>query len=144
MEIINGKSALDAVMEHLHAKFLTYPALAAGVTLTKGAGAWAAYPVPTEIVPVNTITNAFVIPFVSVDTISANGEYILALYKGAAGVEEKIAEIPLVRSAAASQEEAIPVSTELIPPNSRISAAISSANAAANTLILKIGYHEHT
>ena len=139
----NGKPPEDVIMKHLHAKFLTYPALAAGVLLTKGAGAWSAYPAnKTEIIPVNTITNPFMLPFVSVDTISANGEYMVALYKGLAGAEELIAEVPAVRSAAASQEESIPTSTKKLPANTRISAALSSSNAAANTLNIKLGYYE--
>jgi hypothetical protein len=135
---------LQKADEHVHSSAKVYPELASPITLTKGAGAWAAYPASkTEIVPVNTIVAPFDIHFILVDTISANGNYTVKLYSGLAGAEVEIAVVSVVKTAAASQEGALPITCPIQPANTRISAAISSSNAAANTLNLKVHYHTY-
>jgi len=130
--------------EHLHSSAKVYPELANPVTLTKAAGAWADYPASkTEIVPINTIASPFDIHFILVDTISANGNYTVKLYSGAIGAEVEIAVVSVVKTASASQEGAIPIQCPVQAANTRISGAISSSNAAANTLNLKIHYHTY-
>ncbi len=150
MKIVNGKvyadvtTDLERISDHIHSAAAIYPVLATGVTLTKGAGAWAAYPeAKTEIVPVDTITSPFDIHWIDVNTISANGQYTITLYSGLAGAEVKIAEVAISRTAVFSQEGAVPVITPIVSANSRISAAISSSNVAADTLIAKVGYHTY-
>lgn len=134
---------MDRLNEHIHSAMRTYPELADHVLLTKAAGAWAAYPTPTEIIPANGIAEDFDIHWISVSTISANGSYMLRLYKGAVEAEVLIASIPLVRTAVTSQEGSALCTTPIIPANTRISAAISSGNAAQNTLSIKLGYHTY-
>lgn len=129
--------------EHMHHIPLVYPLLANPITLTKAAGAWAALPTPTEIIPASTITNDFDIHAMNVSSISAAGEYIIALYKGAALSEELIGYKPVSRSAVNAQEGQVRMATPLISANERISAAISSSNAGADTLDVKIEYHTY-
>ena len=129
--------------EHFHNEVFLYPSLAGSVTLTKAAGAWAACPTPTEIIPVNTITEDFDLHFMNVSGISANGEYSICLYQGLAGAETLLGVYGAVRNAVQSQEGTRPIITPFIPANSRISAAISSENAAADTLNIKVEGHTY-
>jgi len=132
---------LDAIEEHLHGESIVYPQLAAPITLTSAAGAWAAYPAPTEIVPVNTIIKDFDIHWISISTISANGDYMLRLYTGPALSEVFLSELDFYRTAVQSQEGSTSIITPIVLKNTRISAAISSGNAGANTVNVKVRYH---
>lgn len=144
-EHISGRAntfdKVEIIEEHLHSKGFVYPELANTVQLTAGAGVWAAYPTPTEIIPANTIVTDFDIHFVSVSGISANGSYMLELYQGAALSETGIGEIDFYRNAVQSQEGSQPFLSFIVKANSRISAAISSGNAAADTCNIKLRYH---
>ena len=129
--------------EHNHGVTYTYPLLAAAVTLTAGGGAWDPLPAPTEIIPANTITKDFDIHWLHIGGLSANGEFIVALYQGAGGSETLIGEVPVVRNAVQSQEGSLTLITPLMDANTRISAALASSPAAANTADIKISYHEY-
>ncbi len=134
-------SELYLAEKHIHSKCEIYPLLADPVLLTKAAGAWAAFPTPTEIVPVNTILVPFDIHWVNISNISADGNYVIQLYSGNPGSEIVIATIDFARNAVLSQEGAQPCQTIVLPANTRISAAISSGNAAADNCRAKIKYH---
>lgn len=136
-----GRSKL--VEEHLHNKVFLYPDLASSITLTKAAGAWAAHPTPTEIIPVNTITEDFDLHFLNVNAISANGEYSIKLYTGAGGAEVLLGTYGAARNAVQSQEGSRNILTDVILANTRISAAITSENAAADTLNIKVEGHTY-
>jgi hypothetical protein len=126
--------------DHAHKPQLVYPTLAAAVTLTKAAGAYAAFPTPTEIVPVSTITDDFDVHFITVSNVSANGDYEICLYSGAPASEVLIGCASFQRTANKDHAN-LKIQTPLIPANVRISAAISSSNAAADTADVKIEYH---
>ena len=134
---------LHTLHEHFHSTSNVYPRLANPVLLTKASGAWAALPTPKEIIPANTVVLTFDLHFALVDTISANGNYTIALYTGAAGAETLITTFAVSRSAVMSQEGSIPIITSLIPANTRISASLSSGNAAQDTLKIKLLYHTY-
>ena len=136
-------SKLNLINEHLHGTVFLYPELAGYITLTKAAGAWAAFPLPTEIIPENTIAFDFDLHFLDISNISANGEYAISLYTGASGAETRIGCYGAARTAAQSQEGSRPILTRLISANTRISASISSSNAAADTLIIKVEGHTY-
>ncbi len=128
--------------EHAHKEQRVYPELANPITLTKAAGAWAAYPAPIEIVPASTITESFDVHFVTISNISANGNYNLNLYSGGGGSEVFIGAVTFTRTANKDQA-ALVIQTPIIPPNTRISGALSSSNAAADTADVKIEYHTY-
>lgn len=138
---ISGK--LAEIFEHMHSSSQIYPKLADPVLITKAGGAWAAYGTPTEVVPVDTITVEFDLHWVVVSDISANGFYTATIYKGLAGSEIAIAEIAANRNAVQSQEGSIPIATAPIPANTRISVALSSSNAGADTVNVRLMYHLH-
>ena len=129
--------------EHNHGVTKALPLLAGGVLLTKAGGAWAAFGTPTEIIAASAIGSDFDIHWAQVAAMSANGEYMIALYQGAGGSETLIAEIPITRNAVQSQEGSVQIVTPLMSANARISGAISSGNVAADTLIIKVSYHTY-
>lgn len=135
-------SKVGLIVGSLNAVSETYPFLADPVTLTASAGVWSALPTPTEIVPVDTITtNPFKINWIVASTMSAAGDYIIQLYQGLAGFEIPIANSPVSKELAQSQQSSLAITTPLLAIGTRISAALSSGNAAANTLEIKIKYN---
>lgn len=134
-------SRLYKLEKHIHSVSWVYPELANGIQLQKGSGAWAAYPTPTEIMPASTKSDPFDIHHIQVNNISANGEYTIAIYQGAALSEVLLGTIPVSRSAAQSQEGSAPGITIIVPGITRISAALSSGNVAQNTIVMKICGH---
>ena len=138
---ISGK--VKQLLEHTHAVGEVTPELANPILLTKAAGAWAAYPTPTEIIAAGAITDDFDLHWAVISALSANGDYTLQLYQGAALSETVIATIAVTRNAVQSQEGAIPVITPLIAGSTRISAALSSGNAAQDTAEIKVMYHRY-
>ena len=129
--------------EHFHSESLVYPELANPIVVQKAAGAWAAYPTPTEIIPINTYNFIFDIHWVSISAISANGDYTLKLYSGAPASEIAIGVVDFARNAVQSQEGAQPHQDIIVPANTRISAALSSGNAAQDTCAVKLRGHPY-
>ena len=138
---ISGK--LDQLTDHIHSIGNVHPELADPIELTKASGVWEAYPTPTEIIPAGTITDDFDLHFAIISAISANGDYTVEIYQGAALSETPIAHIAVTRNAVQSQEGSIPIITPLLSANTRISAALSSGNAAQDTLEIKLMYHTY-
>ncbi len=136
---LSGKSHM--LQEHTHGVAMIHPELADPISLQKASNEWAAYGTPTEIVAAGVITNDFDLHFGIVSAISANGDYTIEIYQGAAQSETVIAHISVARNAVQSQEGAIPIITPLLPANTRISAALSSGNAGQDTLEIKLMYH---
>jgi len=137
-------SALYKLVYHSHSVGKVYPLLANPITLTKAANAWVAFPASkTEIIPANTVTKPFNIYYVLISTLSAVGDYIIALYSGNAGAEIIIGYVVASRSANGTIEGIVPTMTPIIPANTRISAALTSGNATADTVKIKVFYNEY-
>jgi hypothetical protein len=132
------------VVNHLHSISAVYPVLAAPVLLTANAGVYADFPTPTEIIPAGVINYEFCIHWITCSAISANGDYVIRLYQGLALAETTIATVSVVRNAVQSQEGSSQVINPLLAANTRISAAIASGNAGADTLAVKVQYNIHT
>lgn len=130
--------------EHFHSPVFIRPNLANSIALTSESGSWAAFPATkTEIIPAGDITLDFDLHFMDIANISANGEYQIELYKGDIGSEISIGNFGPTRTAAQSQEGSRQIITEMLPANTRVSAALSSSNAGANTLTLKLEGHKY-
>jgi hypothetical protein len=141
---------LYVISKHLHSVGMVYPLLANPVTLTKDAGIWSAFKtVKTEVIPANTIIKPFDIHFANITNLSAIGNYVIALYYGEAGSEVLCGYAIATRTAIGGTEGTCPVTSagnalhDLIPANSRISAAVTSGNATADTLGVKLHYHTY-
>lgn len=128
---------LKFLEEHAHSASKVYPTLADGVTLDTSVVAWTLGTL-VEIIPASTITEDFDIHAIDVESISANGEFELVLYQGAADVE--IGRIRFVRSTVQSATLNTPIQTPLVPANARIRAAVASA-AGTQSVIVSLRYH---
>ena len=138
------RAVAHLISEHIHGTVLIQPNLAGSITLTSDAGAWAAMnATKTQIIAAGAITEDFDLHFMNIAAISANGEYQIELYKGGIGAEISIGNFGAVRNAVQSQEGSRPILTELLPANTRISAALSSSNAGADTLTIKLEGHTY-
>lgn len=130
------------MMEHIHSAQKVYPTLADGVTLTGHATAWTLGN-KTEVVPVNTITSEFDIHYLNIGAASVTDTFEIVLYKGLAGAEVEIGRVRAVRAAAQSGTAPMPMLTNMIPANTRISAALASASGGGDTLELALFYHTY-
>jgi hypothetical protein len=115
-----------------------YPTLAAAVTVTAAAPAWTLGSF-VDIVPTNTITSNFRIDYVSFAAFSVAGTFEVAFYKGASGSEIEIGRCRVFPQGSATI--AVPLFTESIPANSRISAKAATGTTNADTVISSIIYH---
>ena len=142
----SGNSAmahLYILLKHIHGASKVYPTLADELVINKvNASAWGLDALPTQIIPAATITNPFDIHFINIGAISANDEYELLLFKGAAASEIEIARVSFDRSVTVS-EGSIPVMTELLPANTRVSAKLTSKATSARNTSVKLHYHEY-
>lgn len=117
-----------------------YPTLANAISFTAAAPAWGLGNI-TEIVPVNTITSRFRIDYISLAIFSAAASYEVIVFKGASGSETEIGRIRVHPGATTASVMAVPLFTELIGANTRISARIASASTNADTVTASIAYH---
>jgi len=91
----------------------------------------------------DVIQKDFDVHYVSIASISANGDYEITLYSGESGSEVEISCIPVTRSAVQSQEGSQSTINSIVTKKTKISAALNSSNAAANTLTIKLVYHTY-
>lgn len=135
------QALLKIIDDHLHAVQKVYPVLSGLVSVVGGTGAWAEG-AKAQVVPASTITKAFDITGVNVGSGSANTNYELVLYVGAAGAEIEVACIPFTITAA-TNTGTFPCSTPILAANERISAALRSLTGTPDTATIKITYQEH-
>jgi len=136
-------SKLYILERHIHSPAKVYPTLAGATVINKvNSSAWGLDALPTEIIPVNTITVPFDIHFMNLESTSANDQYELLLFKGLAGAEIEIARVSFERSTQ-SVDSSCPCQTELLPANTRISAKLTSLATSARNVSLKLYYHEY-
>lgn len=134
---------LTAGYYHVHSPAKCYPVLADPVTVTASANAWTDYGSWTEIIPASTIGSAFDIHWVHTGEISAQGNYVLELGAGVSGSETVIGQIAFSRDSNQVQTASQPIQIPPQPADTRISARLSSGNAVANTVDVKIYYHQY-
>lgn len=133
-------SDLEIISDHIHGAQKVYPTLANGVTLTGAAGAWA-LGAKTEIIPASTVASIFDLHFVNIGAVSATDTYEVVFYKGDALSEVEIGRCRVVRTAAQSGTAPVPIMTERLPANTRVSAAVASSSGGSDTLVLSVCYH---
>src|SRR5208337_4570843 len=67
----NNQASIYAMLlnlqQHMQSTMSVYPERASSITLTKGVGAWAAYPTAVQIIPASTIASPFDIHSIIVD-----------------------------------------------------------------------------
>lgn len=138
------KDTLEILDDHAHEGTQLYPEISDPVTITAINTAYNALTSISEIMSAGDAPGAlFDIHWAVVSNISANGDYILRLFEGEAASEVEIATIGIVRNAVQSQEGSVPVQTKRIAAGTRISGALSSSNAASDSVDVKLMFHEY-
>jgi hypothetical protein len=136
------RDEVHTLLEHAHTPQLIYPPTAGSVTITAAAGAWTHGGI-VQVVPASTINSDFDIHWVLISALSANAEYEIILYSGAAAAEVEIGRCGAARNAVQSQEGNAPMMTALQPAGTRISASLASDTGVADTADIKLYYHEY-
>ena len=118
-----------------------YPVVAVGantinITATYAAETFEAADKVTDVIP-----EEFDIHRLSASALSANGDYEVVLFSGAAASEVEICRVSSVRNAVQSQETQMSVCTSKMDAKTRISARVLSGNANADTCAVKFEYH---
>lgn len=136
------QALMRVLTQHLHGVTKVYPVADDPVTVTDDSSTtgWLEG-AKVEVVPVDTITEAFDVTGLWVTADTADDHEII-LYVGVAGSEIEIARVAFSPTAAVDSAH-IPCSTPVCAANERISAAINSASNAGESLYIKLQYHEH-
>jgi len=143
--IADQKTIADRVHileEHNHSPQLVAPAGASSITLTCTASAWT-HGGKTQIIAAGAISDHFDIHWVLIDGISANGQYEIILYSGLAAAEVEIARLATARNSNFTAEGALPTQMRVQEPGTRISGSVASSTGNADTLGVKLFYHEY-
>lgn len=125
---------------HMHGANQVYPTLADGVLLTSDAAAWTLGPI-SQVIPAGIVATTFDLHYVNIEDLSANGVYEIVLYQGAALAEVEVGRVRATRSAVQSEVLAVPTQGPIVAAGTRISAAVASSNAAADTVTISVFYH---
>jgi hypothetical protein len=127
------------IEQHVHSAAKCYPTLAAGVTVTGGAGAWQLGNY-VEIVPASTITSKFDIHWINVGSASASDTYELVLY----AATTEIGRVRFTRPSGSTTNSFAPFMCDLVAANTQIQAKIASSSGGGDTAVISIGYHTYT
>ncbi len=133
-------SKAEVLVDHIHHAAKCYPTLTSGVTVTKGAGAWALGNF-AEIVPASTIGVAFDIHHINIESASADGTYELILY--AATTEIGRLRFTVDTGWLGGGLPSLPFQCGIEPADTQIQAKVASGNAAANNIAMSIYYHTY-
>lgn len=142
---IAGKETIydyvHTIEEHMHGPQKVWPATANSITLTASdAGAWTH---GTKVEIIASLTDWTDFHWINVSAMSANGEYEIIVYVGAAASEVEIGRSVAVRNAIQSQEGNTAFMTAIQAPGERISASLATSTGAANTCAVKLLGHEY-
>lgn len=136
------ESKVTTLEHHIHDGARCYPTLASGKVVTGSASSWGLGAF-VEIVPVNTITDAFDIHYIVFEAVSATDVYELVLYSGLAGAEVEIGRVRTARESATSGAADVPFMCYVQAPNTRISAKVASSSGGSDTVTISIFYHTY-
>jgi hypothetical protein len=116
-----------------HNPNLILPSLAAGATISAGAGAWAALPASAQVAAAGTVpAGNYVIDAIILDTPSGAMIGQIQLYTGVTDVVSGAAKFEVATDAGVIAP--IPIRSGVIPGGSRIHASISTAAGAPNAI----------
>ncbi len=135
------RAILHILDEHTHNHQRVYPELADPITITSAGGAWNLGTI-VEIVPVNTITEPFDIHWIAFSSASATDDYEVKIYSGLGGAEVEIATTRTYKQATQAGSAPSPVLTNIMPANTRISAALATGGGGDNIGVTLL-YHEY-
>ena len=132
----------NSFYQHIHSPGKCYPTLASGVTITGHNTAWTLGN-KTEVIPADTITNAFDLHFVNIEAASATDAYEIVVYGGTVGNEVEIGRVRAHKNSVQSGANNVPIQVAPQAANTRISVAIASSSGGGGTLTVSFFYHEY-
>ena len=127
---------------HVHGVQKVYPTLAAGITVTAAAGAWALSAAFVVVVPTNGITAPFDIHAIHIGDYTANQTYELVLYAGPNASEVEVGRIRFTRIANNNPGSVVQMMTPIIAANTQIKCKIASSSGGAAATFSVI-YHTY-
>lgn len=132
-------SNTNDVWEGFHHAQKVYPTLADAVTVTSDAAAWTLGNF-AEVIPANAIIADFHIHHIAIVEPSANGEYELVLYNGAA----EIGRVSFTRTDKKDDIEGLVFIADHCEANSQIRAKLAfGGGGGTKTAKVKVWYHPH-
>ena len=126
---------------HNHSAVKCYPALADGIPVAGGAGAWTLSAAFTEIVPANTIHDDFDIHYITIEGASDDEVYEVVLY--AATTEIGRLRFATVTVANGMLLPPMPFQTEIIAAETQIQAKVASKGGGGDIVTMSILYHNY-
>ena len=133
---------IHTISDHIHSSQWVYPTLAAGVTVTGAAGAWTLGAI-AEVIPASTITDPFDVHYINIEAASAVDTYEIVIYKGAAAAEVEIGRVRFTKSANLDTQSGVPFMMDIVPANTRISAACASSGGGGDTITISVEGHDY-
>jgi len=135
-------TGLSEAYYNLQNERLVYPTLAAGATVVSANTDWT-YGVYATVVPASTITSAFHVLAVSIESCDQNATLQLELYKGAA--DDIIQAIRFNVTGGFFGNQVYVIGSKEVDANARVRARLASSNgtAAIATITMSIVYYTH-
>ena len=130
----------ELAQDHIHSAQLVAPSGAPPVTIASGVGAWTLGGFSADIIGAGIVAALFDIHWAIISTPSANGDYEIVLYYGAADTE--CARMKFTRSNVFVSSVTLPVQTIILPVNSRVRAAMMD-DAGGRTADICLFYHTY-
>jgi hypothetical protein len=122
---------------------LVYPSLAAGATVISANANWT-YGAYATVIPINTITNAFHVVAISIESCDRDAVFQLELYKGAG--DDIVTAVRFAVQGGFFGNQLYVLGSEEIDANSLVRARLASSNGLAQiaTIGVSVVYYEHT
>lgn len=144
-DMVTGSLAdlLSEVDVHFHTESQVYPSLAAGATVVSANADWT-YGAYATVVPASTISGAFHVHNVAIESCDQNAVFQLALYKGAG--DDLIGTVRFASVGGFWGNAVYDVTCEEVEADAQIRARLASSDGAANqaTVTISVCYHEHS
>lgn len=126
--------------EHIHSVQQVSPSGAAGVAVTSAGGAWALGNFSNDIIAPSFVALPFDIHWVSIAGESANAEYELVLYYGAADTE--CARLVFTRTNPTLRSSQLYCQSPILPAGSRVRAKLMDS-VGGSSCNVKVMYHTY-
>lgn len=129
---------VDLISDHIHSEAKVYPTLAAGVTVASSATPYTLGSF-VEVVPVSTIAGEFDIHWINLQSVSAAGDYELAVYDTTTLLGT--VQFSVLGTPNNLKLSSLPFLSVICPAGVQVQAKLSSGNAVADTATISISYH---
>lgn len=133
---------IDAALEHMHNQSRVWPTGGDGTNVVSSTASWSVSNNYTnEIIPASRITSDFDIHFISIEAISANGVYELALWNMT--TQTLIGTVRFTKNANLDAVMNVPIQTPIQAANSKIGGKLLSSPGTQDTVTVSLFYHTY-